>query len=905
MGRDDREYYLGDKNLPTGNKKQEFTPEMIKEIIACSNKITNFTKYFFITTLESGKQKIKLYRPQRRILKSLVNNRFNIVLASRQVGKAQPLYSKLLTPTGWIQMGDVSIGDEVIDMNGIPTKVNGIYPQGVIDNYRITFTDGSSTECSGEHLWNVKGSGCKHWNTLTLNKIIENRGYNPTSDRAYRIPLTKPVEFTENDHIIDPYLMGILLGDGSFSSKSDLRITTNDDEIIKESMVGIEHIIIPDNRSTNNTKAYKIKDAGIIEELHRLDLFDKRSHTKFIPDEYLYDSVDNRIKLLQGLMDTDGSIYGNCVMEYSTTSQSLKDGVKFLVESLGGNVKIKKRKSHYTKNGVKVECKDSYRVYVRLQNINPFKLERKASKWYNIKYKRHRIIKSIERLEDTECQCISVDSDTHTYLTDDFIVTHNTTMMTIYALWVACFQNDKTILIVANKEDTSKEILSRIKMAYEQLPNWLKPGVEEWAKTEVKFSNDSRIRISTTSSSAARGLSINCLIVDEMAFIPEHIIQEFWNSVIPVISSYQGTKVFVVSTPNGAGNLFHTIYSGAERNDPKFDQWNHERIDWWEIPGRGKKWERDIRSALAGQGKSFDQEFGNCFLETGHSAIDSSLIDLYRNIAREPKLTYEDGNYKIWETPNPEHLYAIGVDVGEGIGQAASVAQILDITDLTNIELVASYHNNVIDPFHFGEVLYKIANQWGRPMLAIERNNCGGQVIDALKQTHNYHNIIDHTPKTMTTKGNYYARLGIYSHTNSKYQGIMNMRYWMNALRVVKIYDINLVQELETFVRYPNGTWKAKPGEYIYDDRVLSLVWGLFALDPLIAQKYYDIPEYDSRGKPARVCQFTIEESKYFKLDQDFLSDPNGALPTYVNPVFGADDEGIDALEAQGWSILR
>lgn len=194
-----------------------------------------------------------------------------------------------------------------------------------------------------------------------------------------------------------------------------------------------------------------------------------------------------------------------------------------------------------------------------------------------------------------------------------------TTVTIIYALWVVCFQKDKTILIVANKEDTAKEILLRIKTAYQQLPNWLKPGVTEWAKTGVAFSNDSRILISTTSSSAARGLSINILIIDEMAAIPEYIIEEFWNSVIPVISSSRSTKVFVVSTPNGAGNLFHKIYTGAERGDPKFAEWHHERVDWWEIPGRGKKWESEQRALLAGQDKSFDQEFGCC--ATGDTTI--------------------------------------------------------------------------------------------------------------------------------------------------------------------------------------------------------------------------------------------------------------------------------------------
>jgi hypothetical protein len=400
-------------------------------------------------------------------------------------------------------------------------------------------------------------------------------------------------------------------------------------------------------------------------------------------------------------------------------------------------------------------------------------------------------------------------------------------------------------------------------------------------------------------------LSHQCLMIDECAFIPEHIMKEFWNSVIPVISSSAFTKVFVVSTPNGAGNLFHKIYSGAERGDPAFEQWNHERVDWWEIPSRGKKWEEAMRSLLASEDKSFDQEFGCMFLETGHSAVDAKLIELYRAISCEPTYKFEDGNYKVWKEPNPEHLYSIGVDVGEGIGQAASVAQVLDITDLTDIQLVATYHNNLIDPFHFGEMLNNIANQWGRPMLAIERNNCGGQVIDALKQTHGYHNIIDHTPKTMAKGGNYYSRLGIYSHTNSKYQGIINMRYWVNSLRAVKVYDVALIQELETFVRYPNGTWKGKPGDYIYDDRVLALVWGLFVLDKDIAEQYYEVSALDDRGKPAKIQPVTIEESKYFKLDRMYIDDPNAPMPSHVNTTsFGSDPTGVDSLQDQGWEKI-
>jgi len=394
-----------------------------------------------------------------------------------------------------------------------------------------------------------------------------------------------------------------------------------------------------------------------------------------------------------------------------------------------------------------------------------------------------------------------------------------------------------------------------------------------------------------------------CLIIDEMAHIPEHLIKDFWNSVIPVISSHRGTKIICVSTPNGTGNMFHKIYTESERGE--LQQWHHERIDWWEIPGRGKKWKIEMMEALAGENKNFEQEFGNCFLETGQSAVDAELLNHFREIARKPKITLEDGHYKIWEYPNPEHLYVVGVDVSEGIGRAASVAQVLDITNLADIKQSACYHNNVIDPYHFAAFLNNMGNQWGRPFLLIERNNCGGQVIDALQEVHNYQNIVDHTPEKQKKYYKYYNKLGIYSHSNSKYKGVVNMRYWMNSLRVVSIYDVATTQELETFVKYPNGTWKKKSGDYIYDDRVFGLLWALFALETQIAEQYFDVVSYDERGKPKKIQSIVVEAPKYFKLDPMFQNDIHAPLPAFIgiNQDIG-DEDDIITLQKKGWKEL-
>jgi hypothetical protein len=389
-----------------------------------------------------------------------------------------------------------------------------------------------------------------------------------------------------------------------------------------------------------------------------------------------------------------------------------------------------------------------------------------------------------------------------------------------------------------------------------------------------------------------------CLIVDECAFIAPHIMDEFWNSVVPIISSSSNAKIFLISTANGSSNRFYDIYSKAERGESR--EWHHERIDWWEIPGRGKKWQQDMIESL-GSKEAFEQEFGNCFLETGESAITGTILDRWRNFRRPPILTLEDGHYQIWEEPKENHIYTIGVDVSEGVGEAASVAQVLDITDLTNIRQVACFHDALIDPHFFAEILFKIANQWGRPYLAIERNNAGGQVLDALYHTHGYNKFLN-----ITSKGGAQDRLGIYSSTGTKYKGVSNMRYWINTLDVVEIQDIGLIHELETFIRRPNGVWKKKDGQGVRDDRVDALFWALMILETEVCQQYYDIVAFDDRGKPKKIKNVYIESPEFYKLDKMYQTNANSPTPLLFG--FGPDDPdefNETLLKEQGWMTLN
>ena len=377
-----------------------------------------------------------------------------------------------------------------------------------------------------------------------------------------------------------------------------------------------------------------------------------------------------------------------------------------------------------------------------------------------------------------------------------------TTTITIYALWIVCFQSDKRITIVANKESTAKEIFSRIKMAFEQLPVWMKPSVKSWRKDGFLLANDSAITISTTSSAGPRGTTSNLLIIDEMAHCPNELMKELWKSAIPIISSSKKSQIVVISTPKGTDNKFYDLYQDSQKENA---EWHCEIVNWFDVPGRDEEWKKQTIGAM-GSKEDFDQEFGNIFHELGKTAIDPELLINLKSQCKDPILVMDNGAYKVFCEPNPESFYAIGVDVGEGIGRSNTVAQILDVSDLTSIKQVAVYATNQMSPFHFGTRLMGILDDWGRPPILVENNNNGQQVLDVLCHTHNYESVISYHFEGFSKHYNKENRFGIHNHTNTKYKGITNFRYWTNSLKAVNIYDIDTLLELENFIRLPNYT---------------------------------------------------------------------------------------------------
>lgn len=399
------------------------------------------------------------------------------------LGKAQPLDAKVLTPHGWVRMGDVNVGDMVMGKNGKPTTVTGVFPQGIKEIFEVRFSDGAKTRCCNEHLWSTqtqvernytgkiksglitKPVASKVSGVRSLAEIRESLVYEVNGSANHSIPMVSPVEFATKETPIHPYLLGVLLGDGNLTNHTPSISINGDDSQIYSRVCSL----VPDgvtlnggmDRSGANCASYRLTSGTdssvnpVTVGLRKYGLYGTKSDTKFIPDDYLFNSVENRLMLLQGLMDTDGyAAKSGVTTQYSSTSKMLADGVVFLVNSLGGNATItSKIPSYKGVSGECIKCKLSYTVNIRMpSSINPFLLDRKADKVKpKTKYVPVRYISSVESVGFEEAQCISVDSEDHLYVTDDFIVTHNTAQSLLTAQHIQSIGvKKKTMFVVPN-----------------------------------------------------------------------------------------------------------------------------------------------------------------------------------------------------------------------------------------------------------------------------------------------------------------------------------------------------------------------------------------------------------------------------------------------------------------------
>jgi hypothetical protein len=436
--------------------------------------------------------------------------------------------------------------------------------------------------------------------------------------------------------------------------------------------------------------------------------------------------------------------------------------------------------------------------------------------------------------------------------------TGKSTTCVSYLLHYAVFNDNVNIAILANKASTARDLLNRLQLAYENLPKWMQQGVISWNKGSLELENGSKISSNSTSSSAVRGGSYNIIFLDEFAFIPNHIADDFFASVYPTISSGNSTKVIIVSTPRGM-NHFYRMWHDAERGKNEYVPTD---VHWSEVPGRDQVWKEQTIANTSEQ--QFKVEFECEFLGSVNTLISPAKL---RNFAYENPIRRNAG-LDIYESPKEDHNYLITVDVARGMGNDYSAFVIFDITNFP-YKIVGKYRNNEIKPMLFPNIIHEVSKGYNDCWLLIEVNDLGDQVANILHFDLEYDNVLMCSMRGRAGQivGSGFSgkksQLGIRMTAAVKKLGCSNLKTLMEDDKLLTV-DYDIISELTTFAQRHNS-FEAEEG--CNDDLAMCLV--IFSW--LVAQDYFkEMTNNDVRKR--------IYEEQKNQIEQDmspfgFISD--------------------------------
>jgi hypothetical protein len=446
--------------------------------------------------------------------------------------------------------------------------------------------------------------------------------------------------------------------------------------------------------------------------------------------------------------------------------------------------------------------------------------------------------------------------------------TGKSTTCVSYLLHYAVFNDNVNIAILANKASTARDLLQRLQLAYENLPKWMQQGVLQWNRGSLELENGSKIIAASTSASAVRGGSYNIIFLDEFAFIPNHIADDFFASVYPTISSGQSTKVIIVSTPRGM-NHFYRMWHDAERNK---NEYLPTEVHWEEVPGRDEKWREQTIANTSEQ--QFRVEFECEFLGSVNTLIAASKL---RNLAYDDPLKKNKG-LDIYEDPIKDHNYMITVDVSRGIGNDYSAFIIADITEFP-YKIVGKYKNNEIKPMLFPEIIAKVARAYNNSWLLVEVNDIGDQVANILHYDLEYDNILMCSQRGRagqivgTGFSGKKSYLGIRMTSAVKKLGCSNLKTLIEDDKLF-INDYDIISELTTFIQ-KHSSFEAEEG--CNDDLAMCLV--IFSW--LVAQPYFKEMTNDDVRK-----RIYVEQEEQIEADMapfGFVSDGLEEMSAFVD----------------------
>lgn len=488
-------------------------------------------------------------------------------------------------------------------------------------------------------------------------------------------------------------------------------------------------------------------------------------------------------------------------------------------------------------NGTTIRTSDAYNQFVK--GIQLSIKEAKAPEFYIKSYCSDHIIENIEPVDSVPVVCITVESDEHLFLCGrNFIPTHNSGKSTTTVAFLVhhiVFNEHTSIAILANKASTAKDILARLQTAYENLPKWMQQGVKSWNKTSMELENGSKVIAASTSASSVRGGTYSLLMLDEYAFVPQQVAENFMRSVYPTITSGRDSKVIVVSTPAGL-NHYYKLWMDAK--DGKNDYHPFE-IHWSDVPGRDAEW-RDTQIKNIGQ-KAFDQEFNTDFLGSSETLISGSKL---ANIVTTDAIKRLN-DLDLYSEPKDEHVYVTIVDTARGVGKDYSAFVVMDVTNLP-YKVVAKYRSNDIKPEMYSYVVKDVASKFNTSYILCEVNDIGNQIARDLVED-GYSNML--FCSTRARSGQYIGQnfsgkyeLGVKMQKNIKKLGALNLKTLIEEDKL-EVNDYDIFAELTTFIQ-KGPSFEAEAGKN--DDLVVCLL--LFAW--LTTNQYFkDITSIDLRQK--------------------------------------------------------
>ena len=451
--------------------------------------------------------------------------------------------------------------------------------------------------------------------------------------------------------------------------------------------------------------------------------------------------------------------------------------------------------------------------------------------------------------------------------------TGKSTTVVSYLLHYAVFNDNINIGILANKAKIAMDLLGRLQTAYENLPRWMQQGIIAWNKGSLELENGSKILAASTSASAVRGMSFNILFLDEFAFVPNHVADDFFASVYPTISSGSNTKVIIVSTPRGM-NHFYRMWHDAEKGKNEYIPTD---VHWSEVPGRDDVWKEQTIANTSEQ--QFRVEFECEFLGSVNTLI--SPAKLKNMVYDAPK--QKNAGLDIYENPCKDHNYIVTVDVARGMGNDYSAFIVFDVTEFP-YQVVAKYRNNEIKPMLFPNVILDVAKGYNNAYVLVEVNDIGDQVASILQYDLEYENLLMASMRGRNGQivGQGFSgkktQLGVRTTAAVKKLGCSNLKTMLEDDKLITC-DYEIISELTTFSQKANS-FEAEEG--CNDDLAMCLV--IFAW--LVAQEYFkEMTDNDIRKR--------IYEEQKNQIEQDMA--PFGFIQT------GLDEESFVDNDGERW----